>query len=328
MIRTIYQEANPDDQLPEPDDFRQVILSYDESPFVIFDRYLVRDDLGQLIAWMALAYTRPEREDYDNKKHATYIQVYVKPSYRQKGLGKQLLKYIVNQAIPPEITVLESGTNLADGKAFANHIGAKSALEEYYVRLKFVDVDWNLIENWIQEGQQRNPDTHLIKVIGLFSDDEAELARFAEFESAVRRDMPSGEFSGMLQMITPDQLRQEHANETKRGMTSVYFISQESDGRFSGFTRINYLPSLPAEVSQRVTGVLRQDRGRGLGKWLKAHMLRYIRDTYPDSDYIQTSYANYNAPMKAINERLGFKPYKEQIFYRLTVEDAKKYLGD
>ena len=75
-----------------------------------------------------------------------------------------------------------------------------------------------------------------------------------------------------------------------------------------------------------MTGVLKAERGRGLGKWLKAKMLHHIKATYPDATYIRTSYASVNDPMKSINDRIGFKEYARFNFYKLSIDDAKKYL--
>ena len=80
------------------------------------------------------------------------------------------------------------------------------------------------------------------------------------------------------------------------------------------------------KIEQRVTGVLKSERGRGLGKWLKAKMLQHIRTTYPDAKYINTGYANTNDPMISINERLGFAETQRDVFYTMTVEQAKTYL--
>ena len=321
------QDTNPDDPIPSREDLHRLIMSYAESAFVIFDCYLMFNQDNQIIAWMTLAFTRPEREDYEKKKHATYTNIFIKPQWRRKGLATAFLRYALDHASKPEITIFEGGSNLTSGKAFASQIGATIILEEFYARVYFADIDWQIIENWLQQGQTDNPNTKLIEVHGLYSDNEADLEMFAEFESNIRRDMPSGEFSGILQMISPEQLRQEHASEAKRGVQSVYFISVEDDGRFTGFTRINYQASYGHYVSQRVTGVLRQERGRGLGKWLKARMLLFIRENFPDAEFIRTSYANVNIPMIAINERIGFKEYKQQIFYKLKIATAKAYVG-
>ncbi len=52
-----------------------------------------------------------------------------------------------------------------------------------------------------------------------------------------------------------------------------------------------------------------------------------MRERFPDVEFIDTGNAETNAPMRSINERVGFKLYKHHIMFKLPIEDAKKHLG-
>ena len=71
-------------------------------------------------------------------------------------------------------------------------------------------------------------------------------------------------------------------------------------------------------IEQQFTGVLPSARGRGLGKWIKAAMLTHIRDVYPDVRWVSTGNAGSNAPMLAINKKLGFKQFRVGSEYQMS----------
>ncbi|MCK5047090.1 MAG: hypothetical protein KAS22_10960, partial [Candidatus Heimdallarchaeota archaeon] len=105
-------------------------------------------------------------------------------------------------------------------------------------------------------------------------------------------------------------------------------ISREYNGFISGITEIRYSRTdRPERIEQGLTGVLEEYRGRGLGKWLKAEMLMYIENHIPDARFLVTGNADHNAPMNSINERLGFKPYKNETSYKFRLTTAIKRMN-
>jgi RimJ/RimL family protein N-acetyltransferase len=55
-----------------------------------------------------------------------------------------------------------------------------------------------------------------------------------------------------------------------------------------------------------------------LGKWLKAAMLLHVLEIYPDLESVITENAGSNAPMLAINTKMGFKRYKTGTEYQIV----------
>ena len=326
LLTRQFHENKPDDPSPPRDSTRRRLETIADNPVNDNRLYLIRDEDDKAIAQMGLYMTDPSAPDYDSQKEIAYAGMYILRENRKKRIGTQLLKHLVDEASANGVKSLEFASVFDSGKAFAKHIGATVGLIEIDVEAYFADMDWQMIDDWVTDGQKRNPDTQVIHFQGLYSDDDAELTRFAEFETAIRSDMPDGELDGFIQFITADKLRKEIEIEQKRGIVSDYMLAVEADGRFSGFTRINYQGDFAYRINQRVTGVLKAERGRGLGKWLKAAMLKHIQTTYPDADLIRTSYADVNDPMMSINDRLGFKPYEETVFFKLPIDVARQYL--
>ena len=87
-----------------------------------------------------------------------------------------------------------------------------------------------------------------------------------------------------------------------------------------------YFPDKQMMLNQNLTGVKEEYRGRGLGKWLKAAMLEWIKEEYPEVQIIVTGNATTNAPMLAINKRLGFKEYKSGTAYKFQVDELSEKL--
>jgi RimJ/RimL family protein N-acetyltransferase len=85
-----------------------------------------------------------------------------------------------------------------------------------------------------------------------------------------------------------------------------------------------YNPQEPYRIHQYFTGVLARYRRRGLAKRLKAEMLKFVRERFPDAEYITTTTASDNKPMQAINRQLGFMPKKTYDMFRWAVQDLKR----
>ena len=77
---------------------------------------------------------------------------------------------------------------------------------------------------------------------------------------------------------------------------------------------------------QHLTGVRSNYRGRGLGKWLKARMLFWAKDAYPEMRYVVSGNTDSNAPMLSINSRMGFKIHKRHVSYKYTVDHLRDKL--
>ena len=73
-------------------------------------------------------------------------------------------------------------------------------------------------------------------------------------------------------------------------------------------------------IFQGLTGVKKEFRGRGIGKWLKTEMFLYIKENFPRVTTLATSFALINKPLIAINRRLGFKSYKRWFGYKFSVD--------
>lgn len=74
------------------------------------------------------------------------------------------------------------------------------------------------------------------------------------------------------------------------------------------------------------TTVLKQYRGRGLAKFMKAKLYEHLLLNDKDFTYITTDTMPWNTYMYRINEEFGFKPYKNGAVYKLEKDIFKAIL--
>ncbi len=55
-------------------------------------------------------------------------------------------------------------------------------------------------------------------------------------------------------------------------------------------------------------------------------MLLEIKECFPEVKVVRTENATTNAPMLSINDRLGFKFYRESIEAQIELDQLNKYL--
>jgi hypothetical protein len=78
-------------------------------------------------------------------------------------------------------------------------------------------------------------------------------------------------------------------------------------------------------VRQQLTAVARPWRSRGVGRALKAAMLR--RELHPEATMIGTNNAEVNAPILSINARVGFKIAWRNVDYQMNRAALDSWAG-
>ena len=148
---------------------------------------------------------------------------------------------------------------------------------------------------------------------------------FVNLYTKLMHTVPFGELEdSLIETIESRRIREDYFKRSN--IRWITFVTKESDGTFSGLTEINYSPKIPFSTDQELTGVLPERRGRGLGKWLKAAMLFWIKENLPEVTTVITGNADTNSPMLSINQRMGFKVFKEEKCYKFSVNELIKKL--
>jgi mycothiol synthase len=327
LSEKLLREMDPQDPLPSRELLNARIT--DSSPGRQTFRWLVLADVGKsqaVVGTSSIEFVTEQEPDYKENKHIATIHIDVDPDFRRQGLGTRLLRVLVDKAVERgEITTFETFSFLEPGWSFCAKFGGMVALEAAQSRLELADVDWEMIERWQAHGRKRNESKGI--VIKTFDRvPENIMDEFVDTYNYTINQVPLGGLE-MRSRVTPESLREAEKQVHESGARWYTKATQETDGKISGLTEIIYYPGMPHRVEQELTGVRAEYRGRGLGKWLKADMLLFVRDTLPGVKYINTGNADSNAPMLSINQRMGFKRYQTEICYKFELERLNSMLG-
>ncbi|MHB8589274.1 MAG: GNAT family N-acetyltransferase [Candidatus Dormibacteraceae bacterium] len=307
------QESRPDDPL-RPDDLEERWLKH-ESPFDINYRYEIAKD-GILLSWLSGSTSKPGTPGHDSSKHLFWADLYVRPDARRHGLGSSWLSLLAELMDAHGCTVLGIGTEDVSGHAFLRWLGAEAKLSGAENRLKLADVDWRMVDRWVGEGSQRSPQTQLVAYDGPLP--ESIWDDFTPQLSSLLNTIPFEDLDYGEIVVTPDHMRDFYARLAISGEQLHTILTREPDGVISAITDTSWAPHRPAIIEQRFTGVRPDARGRGLGKWIKAAMLAHVHEVHPQAEWVATENAGSNAPMLAINKKLGFKQYRDGTEYQIS----------
>ncbi len=299
---------------------RQPDTDWEQLEFAVLDVDRPTEWIGRLF----FEFAQPERPAFDENKHILWIWIELEPAYRRQGIGRILLAQAARYAREHEKLLVMSYAEEASGLAFWKAVGAQDAQHDRQSRLVLEEVDWAMVEKWFAEGPDRSPTSilrwHMNRI------DDEDLEEWCRAFTEVWNMMPRDNLDLGDETFTPERRRNDEEVLAKVGATALTALTQEEDGVISGLTEMGYFPEEDWMIHQWMTGVRRSYRGRGLGKWLKAAMLLRVREELPQVRVVITGNAFSNAPMLSINERLGFKLYREGMEVQISLARLEAYL--
>jgi GNAT superfamily N-acetyltransferase len=311
--RTRRAAARPEDDL-RPDDEEEATLKR-ENRFRREDRYEIVSG-GRMVSFLEGFAIAPESPEYETNKHLYNADVYVVEDRRRERIGASWLSLIVERLDAHGCTTAGFWCEEQSGHEFMRWVGAEKKLEAIESRLELGDVDWPMVEAWALDGSVRSPRTKLEIYDGGVP--EAMWDEFAPRLSALLNTIPFESLDHRDIVITPDKMRDFNERNRLSGVVVHTVLTREDDGTISGITEMSWAPYRRTNIHQLFTGVDPSQRGRGLGKWIKAAMLLHARDLYPDARWVTTDNAGSNTAMLKINRALGFRAHRHGAAYQIT----------
>lgn len=295
----VEREDFPEDE-PNPYEFVLARWRQPSTPHEIAKRYYVMED-GEVAGYLITV--RWPQDDPLN----SYVAVRVHPDRRGHGLGRTLLSFAMDSLSEDGVEKLIM--DVADGRPWESALerwGLRKSLGDKQSRLYLSDVDWDLMDRWIERAGERASEYEVLHFEGAIPDEylEAWCAVKHSMNTAPLEDLELADFD-----MTPEKWRLEEQAIALRG--DVYMAAgalHKSTGVFGGFTDIFFNPLHPVQAEQHDTGVDPEHRNLGLGRWVKAEMIKRLAHEHPSVQRIDTWNAGSNAAMLGINVEMGFKP--------------------
>ena len=318
----LFAEFNPNEPFPSRSQEKSFIKN--PHPHYTIYRWLIFEDANpRKLIGNGLLWTQNEQSpEYENIKEKINFRVNVLKEYRRKGIGTKMLKTLIKKAIDLQKNIMRAEVRTDSAVAFCNHYQGEIVAKRGTNRLYIENIDWNLMEEWRVEGKRKASGVTLETFESV---PEKMIEEYCKLYTTVSNDAPAEDFSGEM-VVTPEKRRIDEKLYSDNNLLWFTLVSQEKDGILSGLTEIFHNKEYPIEIEQELTGVLAPYRGRGLGKWLKAEMIFYIRENFPEAKFIQTGNNDRNVPIMKINERMGFKRHKNETFYEFNTQKLAKLL--
>lgn len=232
---------------------------------------------------------------------------WVAPDRRRRGIGSALLAEsleIVRAAGQAKLLLRVVGGD--DSEGFAQARGGRVIERETLSGLDLSTIDRGAFDLWAAPTTTGAGYT-LIRWSDHCPEELAE--SFCDAMTAMA-DAPGDVSSTPL---TVEKLREKEQALVRFGIHRHFQAALAADGQIAGFTNVVTLEKQPGPVEIWNTGVVRAHRGHRLAQRLKAAATLWILDAYPQSTWIFTHNHVANAPMLAVNRRLGYQPIVEWV---------------
>jgi GNAT superfamily N-acetyltransferase len=255
----------------------------------------------------------------DNPRMGLVI-VEVHPDHRRRGIGTALLCGVLAEMTAAGRTVLFAETDAGGpGDGFATAHGLRVVETDRVSLLRLADVDWPDVE---AAAAGSPPGYRLVSTVGRTPDELLE--SYTRARTAMN-DAPHGAADLEAFVFTPEWVRDAETALRKLGELRLVF-AVAADGEVAGFTEV-LVGRQPQRAHQHDTAVVPAHRGHGLGLWIKSAMLVALRAERPDVTEIETGNSTANQHMLAINQRLGFRPWREVNSWQGDVPELSARLG-
>jgi RimJ/RimL family protein N-acetyltransferase len=244
----------------------------------------------------------------------------VLPEYRRQGIGSKLVNLSLPQAKQKGFLEAFTQTYNQESSRFVEKLGGKMIAKQSMRNLEFENIDWDLIDGWITNMKSANPNVRLVISDGI---DDSQIEGLAKVSLEIAHDL-----SAMNRLSKKHTIESEMADwkrrqeDAKLDTGKRFFLFAYENEELCGYSNVVWHKSDTEFVRQGMTAVPSKFRVRGFGKLLKATMLDYIRKNLGKIKRISTYNNDLNAPMVAINDRLGF--VKSTVFTDYLIPLAER----
>jgi RimJ/RimL family protein N-acetyltransferase len=227
------------------------------------------------------------------------VEIRVLPDERRQGVGTALLRAFLPAAA-------DEGRHFVSGHVRAGGDGEKWAAALGFAKVSQV-IDQELVIAEVDARRWHVPTPAGYAARRWIGAAPQELvASFARARGAIS-DAPKGDSSYQDPDWTVERVRNAETEAAERGSeVRVVVAVARAHGEVVALTELELPRIRPNAGFQLDTAVVPAHRGHGLGRFIKAEMLRWLTVERPAIERIVTSNAADNAHMIRINDEIGF----------------------
>lgn len=315
-----HQERFPRDPYPSLE--RIIRNQHADFSHYIVQRWLVFLE-KEIIGWAGAGYHTHSAGGFEENGHLGNFNIAILKEHRHKGIGTKLLQKIIQWYERVDyVTTLTSSSAFPEGQAFCEKFGGSYAIDGIDSRLYLEDVDWNLMQQWMDKGRNNNLDVQ-VSFHDRIEDDDLE--EFCQVYMEFLRMAPQEDMEGEV-VITQQSWKENLERDEKTGYSRKILLAKNAEGKIVAMTEIFINSYEPFRIHQGITAVTPDFRGNGFGKWLKAEMINKVKEELPDVLFVVTDNATVNEHMLVINNEMGFQADLTVKGYNFSYEDVQKLI--
>lgn len=281
--------------------------------------------LGGILRWAAyvdghlraFATARlPEQENAD----VALLELTVHPDFRRRGVATGMLRTILPALREQQRSVIEASSvkKGGPGEHWASWLGCRQVDVTVAQRLALDAVDPTLWEVEAPPGYR--------SVSWISAAPEELVASYARARNAIH-DAPQGGARISSPQWTVERVREREAGKKDSGFEQrVVAAVHRASGDVVGFTEVDLYPHRRDKAIQRDTVVSAEHRGRGLGRFVKAEMSKWLRSDQPELRTILTFTAESNKYMIHVNHQVGYTTTRVMLDFNSDIDTLAKRL--
>jgi GNAT superfamily N-acetyltransferase len=242
------------------------------------------------------------------------LEVFVKPALRRRGLGRQLVAVAVRRAYLEGFSSI--GVEAIGGTpamAFYESLGFEREYVETRSVLSLATVDWpalGVMAKSIGSGYR----------VEFHPDGPPEELLEAYSQAKLEAQDDDDDLDLAPRSSDPQRLRDSLQTLHRRGLKPYIVLAiHESTGVVAGLTEVVVPAQHPERADQYDTIVVRDHRGFGIDRAIKARMLFELRAAEPGLREVQTWNAQHNESMLKVNAELGYQTDRDWYEYGADV---------
>jgi GNAT superfamily N-acetyltransferase len=248
---------------------------------------------------------RPLKENL----HTAMAFAYVRPDRTREGIGRRLVGELEVIAAGDGRTTIQSEAYLppvgagAGPELFARALGYEVASRESIKELTLADF---VVRRDALAASAPVPEGYRVITYDTVCPQE-HLASFGRLLGMLMSEVPLGELDLQASEWSPERIREAEQRQVSVGRHLLTAMAIAPDGSVAGVSDLRVDDSDPAHGQIGITIVDPAHRGRRLGLVLKTATHDLAVATYPSLISVDTSNAEVNTWMNAVNEALGYR---------------------